>query len=623
MNRFAFALLGALAVVASAEDPSDVAAGFPIRHHLSRFGAGVGPVMESGEIRLLDATGTHGQSNAYALDRAQKGAAEQTRFASKLRVLKGGDGGAIVFLNTGEYGAHGPAPFVKSWVEPNLRQTFAVGIDVHNPKDEQAFSAWGNYMGNPQREISLHWNGREIVKRVAPKEFRGDWSDFEIVLKHVIGGAEATVTIAGAKVYDRYFLAGLLPYESRLVIGAGTRADVATEFDVKDWMYVQTGVAAPVRAPKHFEVFNHVLTNNKKTAYEAEVQLPPANWEFGRVILTLDIHDAGPNWDEWDRNGEISIITADGKRLGIVPFITSYRTECHWEVDVTHFRPWLAGKTKFEVRAGTNFYKNRGYMMSVGLDFYPGLLKLEPYRVVPVWHGTAKYKTAENHFQDFFTPQEIAIDAEALGARLFTTTTGHSQIGEFTPSKRTVIAQAHKAAPAHRFENTLWKSDVYLNPNRPQFGTWKYSRAGWAPGDVVRPWWIDLSGVLLPGKTALLRYEPTEYDVADSQQKQINQASHVVRSYLILYRAPIGTMPAPTLQITTVAAKSNARKAGIKRGDYLAEYDGKVVRSLDELRAAIGAAANKQEIPVVVYRGAKRMEVTLGPGKMGVGLASR
>ena len=29
--------------------------------------------------------------------------------------------------------------------------------------------------------------------------------------------------------------------------------------------------------------------------------------------------------------------------------------------------------------------------------------------------------------------------------------------------------------------------DVYLNPNRPQFGTWKFSRAGWAPAGP-RPW---------------------------------------------------------------------------------------------------------------------------------------
>ncbi|MHC4956525.1 MAG: peptide-N-glycosidase F-related protein, partial [Planctomycetota bacterium] len=572
--------------------------------HLSRFAEGGGPTHADGVYKLLDAAGTNGQSNAVALDRAEKGAFETTALSCKLRVLKGGDGGAFVFLNTSEYGARGPAPFVKSWVEPSLKRTFAVGIDVHNPKNEEPFGPWGNYLGNPEREISLHWDGREIVKRVAPVEFRGDWADCNVTLQHVVGGAEVTVALGGKNVYDRYFIPGLLPYESRLAIGAATRADAATEFDVKDVRFERKEPAKRRRIPKHFEIFNHVLTNNSKTAYESEVTLPPASWEFGRVILTLEIHDAGPDWDEWDRNGEISVFDKDGKKRGIVPFITSYRTECHWKVDVTHFRPWLSDKTKFEVRAGTTFYKNRGYMMSVSLDYYHGRPELEAYRVEPVWTGTAKYKSAENHFSDFFEPREIAIDAEARAARLFVSTTGHSQVGEFTPSARTVIFRGDKDADAteeQRFDNTLWKADCYLNPNRPQFGTWKYARAGWAPGDVVWPWWIDLSGWLQPGKTAALGYEPHAYDFGDDprapKQKAINQASHVVRAYLILYRAPAGMMRAPSLQITGVAKNSNAAKAGIKRGDYMASYDGKPVNSLNDLRAAIGEAAKAEKIP--------------------------
>ncbi|MHC4847175.1 MAG: peptide-N-glycosidase F-related protein [Planctomycetota bacterium] len=592
-------------------------AGTAAAQQTTRFAEGDGPSVDEGTYSLLDKKGTHRQSNAIAFDCAQKGAFESTMLFCKLRVLEGGDGGAFVFLNTAEYGGRGAAPFVKSWVEPNLRRSFAVGIDVHNPKNEEMFGEWGNYRGMPEREISLHWDGREIVKRTAPEEFRGDWAECQVVVQHVVGGAEVTVRIGSATVYERYFIAGLLPYESRLAIGAGTRADVATEFDVKEATFVKKGPARKRRVPKHFEIFNHVLTNNSKTAYESTVELPPSSWEFGRVILTLEIHDAGPNWDEWDRNGEISLFDDEGKKWGIVPFITSYRTKCHWKVDVTHFRPWLAGKRKFEVRAGTNFYKNRGYMMSVALDYYHGKPELEAYRVEPVWVGTAKYKSAENHFQDFFADREIAVDETAKAARIFTTTTGHSQIGEFVPSKRTIIVNGEQ-----KFANTLWKDDCYLNPNRPQFGTWKFSRAGWAPGDVVRPWWIDLD--LEPGRSVVLRYEPKPYEFEGDapKQKQINQASHVVRSYLILYRTPTETMPAPSLQITGV--EGNAKKAGVKRGDYLASYDGKPINSLDDLRAAIGAAAKTEgKIPIVVYRGVKRVELELDPGKMGVNLSSR
>ena len=63
----------------------------------------------------------------------------------------------------------------------------------------------------------------------------------------------------------------------------------------------------------------------------------------------------------------------------------------------------------------------------------------------------------------------------------------------------------------------------------------------------------------------------------------------------------------------------------MKPGDYLAHYDGKVVNSLAELRAALQAAAQagKENVTVVVYRGMERLELELKPGRMGVNLSER
>ena len=594
----------------------------------ARYANGDGPRVGDGVVHLLDTAGTKGQSNAAAWPLSHEGAHDNVHASVRMQVGEGGDGGAFVFLNTEEYGREGPAPFVRDWTAPNLRGTFAVGIDVHNPKNEEPFGPWGNYLGNPEREVSLHWDGREIVKRVSPTEFRGMETLIDIDAQFVSGGAEVTVEIGGVVIYDHYFIAHMLPYESRLAIGAGTRADAATVFDVKQIFFIARSPAAPRRPPLHVEVFNHVLTNNKKTAYEAELELPPANWSFGRVILTLDIHDAGKDWDEWDRNGEISIQDDEGTWRGIVPFITSYRTECHWKVDVTHFRPYLTGTRKIRIAAGTTFYKNRGYMMSVSLDFHHGTPRHVPYAVIPVWHGTAKYRSAENHFQDFFEPQSAAIGEEATTARIFTTTTGHSQVGEFTPSRRTITvanAPAEGEPTAQAFDNTLWKADCYLNPNRPQFGTWKFARAGWAPGDVVWPWWIELTPEMWEGGKLELRYQPKPYQFPEGKapgEKQINQASHVVRSYLILYRKPEALVPAPILRVTNVAKNSNAANAGMLRGDYFASYDGARVDSIDDLRAALEAAAEarKEKVTVVVYRGTRRIELELDAGRMGINL---
>ena len=615
-RRLALLVLFSLASPLAAAEPTA---------HPARFGAGAGPRPEGAVWRLLDAERSPGQSNAVAFDRAQAGAFEALSLTCRLRVLPGGDGGAFLFLNTREYGERGPAPFLPSWIEPNLRGTFAVGIDVHDPPTEEPFGPDGNVLGLPEREVSLHWDGREIVKRLGPEEFRGDWAECAIEVRFVTGGAEVTVRLGAGTVFDRFFVPGMQPYEARLAIGAGTRADATTEFDVADVRFEGREPARPRRAPLHFEVVNHVLTDNARTAFAAEVDLPPAEWAFGRVVLRLEIHDAGDRWDEWDRNGEISVVDADGVKHGIVPFITSYRTPCRWDVDVTHFRPWLAGRTKLEVAAGTTFYKNRGFMMSVSLDFYPGSPDLVPFQVVPLWHGNARHGAEENHYRDFFDARSVPIDGDARAARVFTTVTGHSQVGEFTPMTRTLIfAPETGGDPANerRFTDRLWKTDCYLNPNRPQFGTWKYPRAGWAPGDVVRPWTVDLTPWLVPGQTAEFRYDPGPYEFPEEQERPsaeaVAAASQVVRSYLVLYRAPDGLVPPPALRVTGVAAGSGAAEAGVKEGDWLSAYDGRPLLSIDDLHAAIeaGAASGRDRLPIV-------LDLEIAPGRMGVNLAVR
>jgi hypothetical protein len=600
--------------------------------YLSTFKAGKGPSHTGDLYRLLDESGTPGQSNAVAFETPQPGSFEHVLLRCRFRVLEGGDGGAFILLNTAEYGPRGPAPFIKNWTEPNLTKTFAVGIDVYNPPTEEPFGPWGNYQNQAEREISLHWNGREIVKRVAPTEFRGDFTDCEISVQHVIGGAEITVRLAGETVYDRYFLAGMLPYESRLAIGAGTRDDATTEFDVRDIAFMTSRPAQPQRVPKSIEIFNHIMINNAETSYESEVALPPLNWAYGRVILTLEIHDAGPAWDKWDRNGFLFLVGPDGAKHDIAPFITSFRTPGHWQVDITHFRPWLTGKVTFDIATTSALEENRGYMLSAALDFYHGTPDLEPYRVIPLWSGTAKYKSAQNYFSDFFTPQTVSFDASTKAARLFMTTTGHSQVGEFTPSRRTIIfAPVKGGAPATElhFSNTLWKSDCYLNPVRPQHGTWKLPRAGWAPGDIVRPWWIDLTPYLVPGKNAELRYESEPYDfsgVPEDQRptdEEVNSAVQLVRTYLILYRTPAVLLSPPTIEVLEIEAGSNAERGGIEAGDYLESYDGQRPDTIDDLLEMIrGAeAADKQSIQVDVYRGANRLQLELAPGRMGVRIA--
>jgi len=599
---------------------------------LSTFGAGNGPSFDDGTYRLLDGTATPGQSNVIAFANDIGGAFEKVNLRCRLRVRQGGHGGGIALLNSVEFGSRGPGPFVENWAEPNLAGSFAVGIDIHNPPTDDPYDQWGNILGMPEREVSLHWDGREIANRFVPVEFRGDFVDLDITIRHLPGGTEVSVHLAGKPVYEKFFLAGMLPYESRLAIGASTHGEATTEFDVRDMRLTRSKPASPRRPPLVYKIFNHVLTDHEVTGYRQEVELPPLDWAFGRIILTLEIHDAGRDWDPWDRNGSFSVIGAEGVKYDIAPFITSFRTAGRWEVDLTPFRPWLTGEVSFEIATSSTGEKDHGFMLSASLAFYHGAPDLVPFRVIPLWNGMAQYGSAANPFGEFFRPREVSIDQTTRAVRLLMTTTGHSPVGEFTTSRRRLILvpDKNRGTETMQFENLLWKTDNYLNPVRPQKGTWKYSRAGWAPGDVVRPWQIDLTPYLLPGQTAELRYEAEPYDFSARPEDQrptteeINQAVHLVRSYLILYRPPmVNQVPAPAIEVLEVLAGENAERNGIEAGDYLLSYDGQLADTIDELQDMIRSAksAGRQRIEVVVYRGGRRLTLDLDPGRMGVRIA--
>jgi hypothetical protein len=196
-------------------------------------------------------------------------------------------------------------------------------------------------------------------------------------------------------------------------------------------------------------------------------------------------------------------------------------------------------------------------------------------------------------------------------------------VGEFTPAARTLKCNGEL------FENVLWRDDCYLNPNRPQFGTWKFSRAGWAPGDVCHPWLIDVTSCVEPGKPALFQYVPQKYAFPEGEEapnlKALSAASHNVSSYLILYKDSAGLVDAPSVLIRQVSPGSAAKKAGLKVGDYLFSYDGVRLYSVDDVDRAKKAAqaADKKTVKLVVYRGSDKMEIDFPTGQMGVSLGSR
>lgn len=587
----------------------------------TKYGEGSGPIYEKETFHLLDKEGSQHQANTVGFSCDPRGVHQGVNIAFKLRVPEGAEGGFIGLLNTHDYASSGPAPYLPQLEAPNFKDSFGVGIDVSNPKNEDWFRGPGNFYGHPEREVSLHWNGREIVKRRAEQEFRGEeFVDWNISVQYVIGGAEITVQFKDYNIYDGYFIPSMKPYAFRLAIGART-GEIATTFDVKDLVLKTSDEAKPVPNPVNLNLFNYVQTTQSNGVFTSEVELPPEDWAFGRVIMKIWIH-GGSKWDEWDRCAHVSVEGPDGEELKIVSFITSYKTPCYWEVDVTDFRSLLAGKTKFFIHAGT-IYRDKGFLMSVDLDFHLGRPEQYAYKVIPLWRGTARYQSDDNPFGDFYDERSAEIPENTIAARLHLVHTGHSQVGEFTPAKRTL--KCNDAG----FENVLWRDDCYLNPNRPQFGTWKFSRAGWAPGDICYPWLIDVFSHITPGKSAVFNYIPHKYDFEGAEelpsQNEIAKASHNVSAYLILYEEPKDLIDAPTVLVLKVTPNSAAHKADLKAGDYLYSYNGVRLFSRDDVDAAKkqALAEEKETVKLVFYRGSKKTEIDFPTGQMGVNLATR
>ena len=99
---------------------------------------------------------------------------------------------------------------------------------------------------------------------------------------------------------------------------------------------------------------------------------------------------------------------------------------------------------------------------------------------------------------------------------------------EFMPIGRTLTVNGTS------FRSQLWKTDNYLNPCRPQGGTWKYDRAGWAPGDVVAPWVVDASSKLSPGGELSIEYVLDDY--VNEARGKTWAPFHRTEGYLFLYR---------------------------------------------------------------------------------------
>lgn len=410
-------------------------------------------------------------------------------------------------------------------MEPNDAAALGIGFDTHNPKTDDIFSADGNIYGRPEREISLHWRGREIANLFCPVEIKTPKPQrFRVAVEHTFGGGLVTVQVDKAKVFDRFFVEGLAPEPGSWTLGG--------EIETKGRTLApkSSGRAPRTDPPVMIKALDRVLNDASHHSASVAVDFTGAPAHSGRIVGRFKLEATPAGIDRWDRVGQLFITTAAGKRFEILRYITPYRKAWEWTIDLTDFAPLFRGKATVEMHCGTY---GEGWLTSFDLAFYPGRQKEEAVEILPLWVGEPAVGLKSQPSSAFFVPRTVDLPASTSRVVVRTVVTGHGQApnaknaAEFYPLWRTITAGLVSE------RNRLWKEDVYLNPCRPQGGTWKFDRAGWAPGSVVEPWRVDVTRGWKRGTPLEIRYEVEPFE--NTTPDMGNLARHLFDGVLVRY----------------------------------------------------------------------------------------
>jgi len=237
--------------------------------------------------------------------------------------------------------------------------------------------------------------------------------------------------------------------------------------------------------------------------------------------VTLHVELACPTrCDQWDRLASISIVEPAGDDAGsertieIGRFITPFGVKGAWDIDVTDLQPLLSGDRKLRayiatwVSAGSQY--GNGWLLTAQLIYVGGVPAPEPIAVTALPWRDFPIGDPAQPIEASLPPQPVVLAAGATGAAVRVTVTGHGQgnkdnCGEFCTQDHRLLVDG-QLVEAH----TVWRDDCDQNPIMIQHGTWMDPRAGWCPGEDVKPWRVDLGS------------RPSSFTVAYSTDPYVN-----------------------------------------------------------------------------------------------------
>lgn len=248
------------------------------------------------------------------------------------------------------------------------------------------------------------------------------------------------------------------------------------------------------------------------------------------VVDQIDTISTNPlvvdtTWRETIENMELGrVITPYGTYManGSNGFDNSWTHRYYF--DVTDYVHLL--KDTANIRAHYSGWSS-GFSVTLRFDFIEGTPPRDIMSIQNIYKGSKGYADFNTFESTYFNSKDVNAPANAVGARIFSTITGHGfdnnvSCAEFCPRQYTVNTNGNALASA-----MIWNDNCGENPIYPQGGTWIYNRAGWCPGsrgDIHEFEWSNFTA----GATNTVDFDMQNYTWSGTQQPSYTVNAHVV-----------------------------------------------------------------------------------------------
>lgn len=511
---------------------------------LFSFQGHVPPQLGDGYLMLMDGRYASNHNNAVVFPDIINDTAAVETYLIEMAITPGGKGAGLVLLNREFISPDSVSYKADSWEVPDFPGSLGIGFNVYNPRTSAWFDEYGNFYGREEREISLHWDGREIYRVKSPYEFRSETMSiefhvFKIEVKYVVAGAKISICLDEDPVIENYFIPELFQYYKTPVIGSST-CDLTSFVYLRSFSYETAGIVPDFSRKASVDILVDEVFHAGRREIFTEVDMSAITDDAYRVIMTLELGAPAGGFSAWDVGAAIYVMEEDSTLIEICRYITPYHRGYTWKFEVSDFLPLFSGVRTLFAKVDTWEQEKddpslqKGWKVNASLDFYGSSTDLSSFKVLNLWSGFFEYGNPENPMENKFDEISVSIPEQAKSGKIRIVVTGHGMApntggaAEFMPAERTLIINGKV------FENLLWNTDCYLNPCRPQGGTWKFDRAGWAPGSIVQSWDIDLTEFILDNDLLTFEYIPMDY--VNENRGEHFPPHHWVESQVIFYK---------------------------------------------------------------------------------------